>query len=119
MGGAEIDTRPLVGDRDNTVGIERIGLDAHDDFYRVALVPFGDEAQQSGNHADADDENAGGPGVERAGMADAALLETAAELTDDVVTGDARRLVHDGHAVDRRRVAASPLSLSAGGPPPP
>ena len=52
---------------------------------------------------DADDEHAGRSGVERAGVADAALVEAAAELPDDIVAGDTRRLVDDGHAVDRRR----------------
>ena len=86
----EVDRRSVVGRGDGAVGVERVGLDAEDDLARVALAPVGDEPQQAGDRADADDEHAGGAGVERAGVADAPLVEAPAQLGDDVVTRDAR-----------------------------
>ena len=51
-------------------------------------------------------------GVERAGVADAALAEAPPQHADDVVAGDAGRLVDDGQPVDGRR--ASPRHRSGG-----
>ena len=62
-----------------TVGVERVGLDAEHDLAGVALASVGDEAQQAGHVADADHEHAGGAGVERAGVTDAALAEAPAQ----------------------------------------
>ena len=87
------------------VGVERVGLHAEHDLADVALAAVADEAQQPGHRADADDEHPGGAGVERPGVADAALAEAAAQHADDVVAGDAGRLVDDGQAVDGRRAA--------------
>ena len=69
------------------------------------LRPSVDEPQQAGDVADADHQHAGGAGVERAGVADAPLTEPAAQHADDVVAGDAGRLVDHDEAVDARRPA--------------
>ena len=96
----------VVGGDDGAVGVERVGLDAEHDLADVALAAVADEAQQAGDRADTDDEHAGGAGVERPGVADATLAEAPPQHADDVVAGDAGRLVDDGQAVDGRRAAA-------------
>ena len=70
---------------------------------RVPLASVGDEAEQARHRSDTHDEHAGGTGIERAGVADAPLIEPAAQLGDDVVTRDPGRFVDDRHAVHRRR----------------
>ncbi len=85
-------------------GVERRRLDSEHDLARVVLAGLLDEPQQLGRHADGDHEHAGGVGVERAGVADLALVEPPAQHAHDVVAGDAGRLVDDAHSVRRRRL---------------
>ena len=103
----EVNRRSVVDRGDGAVSVERVGLHAEDDLARVALAPVGDEAQQAGDHADADDEHPGGPRVEGAGVADAPFVEAPPQLGDDVVARDARWLVDDRDSVDRRRTTPS------------
>ena len=87
------------------VGVERRCLGAEHHVAGVRLAALGHEPQQAGDVADADNEHAGGAGVERAGVADAPLTEPAAQHADHVVAGDTGRLVDHDETVDARRPA--------------
>ena len=59
-------------------------------------------------------QHAGGVGVERAGVADPSLAEPAPQHADDVVAGDAGRLVDDRQTVDGRRPTAGHAASACG-----
>ena len=103
----EVDRCHVEGGGDDAVGVQRVGLDAEHDLTGVALGALGDEPEQTGDVADPDDQHAGGAGVEGAGVADAALAQTTAQHADDVVAGDAGRLVDDRDPVHTRRTPTS------------
>ena len=79
--------------------VERGGGGAEHDHARVGLGGQAEVAQQPGDLADAEQQHAGGVGVERAGVADLAGAEHAAGLGDDVVARPAGLLVDDRQPV--------------------
>ncbi len=64
----------------------------------IALVVAGQVRRQPGGAADDDHDDTAGQGIERAGVADAAFVEDAADAADDVVRGRPFRLVDDDQA---------------------
>ena len=68
----------------------------------IALVVAGQVRRQPGGAADDDHDDTAGQGIERAGVADAAFAEDAADAGDDVVRGRPLRLVDDDQAGEVR-----------------
>ena len=88
-------------------GVERGGGGAEHDGAPVVLRRVAQVLEQPGDLADAEQEHAGGVGVEGAGVADLAGAEVAAGLGHHVVAGPARGLVDDDEAVGTRRPRAA------------
>ena len=85
--------------------VERARRDAEHDPPAVRLARLLEKSQQPRRAPEADEQHAGGVGIERARMTDAALRVGLAQPGDDVVGRAARRLVDDDEAVfiDRPR----------------
>src|SRR5207249_177551 len=62
-------------------GVEGVGGHAEGDLAPVDLAGLGEEAQEAGGPAEADEEDTGGVGVERPGVADPAQAVDAAQDT--------------------------------------
>jgi hypothetical protein len=82
-------------------GVERGGGDPERDGPAVLLALFLQEAQQSGGATQADEQDAGGVGIQRAGVTDPALAVHLAHAGDDVVRRPAGRFVDDDETVNR------------------
>ena len=74
--------------------VESGGGRAQHDLGLVLLSQGREEAQRPGDATEADEKDAGGIGIEGAGVPDAALTEEAATTGDDIVRGPPRFLVH-------------------------
>jgi hypothetical protein len=94
----------VVGD-DLTGGVEGRRLDAQHHLADVGLRQRGEEAQQPGHPADAEQQHAGGVGIERARVADLLVVQDPPGLGHHVVGGPPGRLVDHGEPVVPRRVA--------------
>src|SRR5690606_29517859 len=86
---------------DLPLGVVGDGGLAEADGGGVLLVGTHEVGEQPGGATDAEHEDAGGHGVERAGMSDLAGAGETPDPTDDVVAGPAGRLVDDEQAVGR------------------
>ena len=98
--------------------VERRGGHAEDDLGLVGLGQAGQELQQPGGPAQADQEHAGGVGVEGAGVADPALAEDPPAAGHHVVAGHPGRLVDHRQAVDHESgpPGAGPVASAGAGP---
>ena len=109
----------VLGPGDLARGVERGGGGAEHDLGLVGLGQRGEEAHEPGGPAQADQQHAGGVGVEGAGVADPALAEDAAAAGHHVVGGPAGLLVdhhQPGHLGRRRRSLARPSVRLVGRP---
>ena len=93
----------VVRRRDLAARIEGRRLDTQHDLAAVRLRQHGEEAQQPRDRPDADQQHAGGVGIEGARVTDLLRAEDAAQLGDDVVRCPARLLVDDDEAVRPHR----------------
>src|SRR5690606_14015264 len=84
---------------DLSFGVLRVGGGAEGDGAGVFLVRAHQKLGELGRLAEQHDEQAGGHGVARAGVADALHFENAAQAGDHVVRGVFGRLVDEEHAV--------------------
>ena len=96
---SSVDAAHVPGAGDLAGRVERGGLGAEHDHAGVGLGREAEVAQQPGDLADAEEQHAGGVGVERAGVADLAGAEHAAGLGHHVVARPAGRLVDDRQPV--------------------
>ncbi len=86
------------------------GLGAQHDLADVGLGQGGEEAQQTGGPAHPEQQDAGGVGVERAGMADLLVVQDPAGLGHDIVRRPPGVLVDDGDAVPELLVSLHRVS---------
>ncbi len=82
--------------------VEGAGRDPEHDAPAVGLPGLLEEPQQARGAPETDEQHAGGVGIERARVPDAALPVHLAELGDDVVGRAAGRLVDDDESVSHR-----------------
>ena len=87
-------------------GVLRIGDLPEADRRLVLLLAVGDEPGHLGRLADADGQDPGGGGIERAGVPAALDLEEALQPADHVEGGRPARLVDDHHARGLRHARA-------------
>ena len=87
---------------DFSLVVECRGRDAEHDLADVALFQVSGETQQPRRPTEPQDEHAGGGGIERASVTDAAFAKKVARLRDDVVRRPAGRFVDDDDAVQER-----------------
>ena len=84
-----------------TIGIVRVGGKAESDDAFVGFLGGDVELRQARERSGDEWKDAGGERIERAKMADGALLEDAAHAVDYIVRGPTGRFVDDDNAVHR------------------
>ena len=86
---------------DPPLGVVGVGLGTEGDIGDVALGVLRDEAEQARRLADAEHHDARGERIERPGVADATLAQSAAAHAHDVVGGAPHRLVDGKQEIQR------------------